>query len=161
MGGSAKAAKSSSGNQYNHLRKTLAQRNSVGSAPNSPERQSKEAPELTGSLTTLDRRAVDAEYEDEDSPPPSNLGFTRSKTSLDFGGRFSMRAKKKSAPPVGTLSRKVSLASDALQGSPLQVCTDCKEMILQVIRAQTTAHRLAMTRNLLNDMSINAKEEVF
>ena len=31
------------------------------------------------------------------------------------------------------------------------VCVDCKEMILQVIRAQSTARRIKMAKSLFND----------
>ena len=41
--------------------------------------------------------------------------------------------------------------SDRLEGEPLTVCVDCKEMILQVIRAQSTAKRIKMAKSLFNE----------
>ena len=40
--------------------------------------------------------------------------------------------------------------SGRLEGPILTVCVDCKEMILQVIRAQSTARRLRMAKSLFN-----------
>lgn len=37
------------------------------------------------------------------------------------------------------------------EGPPLTVCFDCKEMILQVIRAQSTARRIKMAKSLFNE----------
>jgi hypothetical protein len=33
------------------------------------------------------------------------------------------------------------------------VCIDCREMVLQVIRAQTTARRLQMAKNLFKNLN--------
>ena len=38
-----------------------------------------------------------------------------------------------------------------MEGEPLTVCVDCKEMILQVIRAQSTAKRIKMAKSLFNE----------
>ena len=40
--------------------------------------------------------------------------------------------------------------SDRLKESSLTVCVDCKEMILQVIRAQSTARRIKMAKSLFD-----------
>ncbi len=51
---------------------------------------------------------------------------------------------------------------ERLQGSLLQVCTDCREMILQVIRAQTTAKRFQIQHDFFANLSPNyPKDEVF
>ena len=49
---------------------------------------------------------------------------------------------------------------DALLGTRLQVCTDCREMVLQVIRTQKTARRLQMTQSLFLNLSLSYKEEL-
>ena len=41
--------------------------------------------------------------------------------------------------------------SDRLEGPNLTVCVDCKEMILQVIRAQSTARRIKMAKSLFDE----------
>lgn len=41
--------------------------------------------------------------------------------------------------------------SDKLEGPNLTVCVDCKEMILQVIRAQSTARRIKMAKSLFDE----------
>ena len=61
------------------------------------------------------------------------------------------------------LSRTESRADrkESIIGTLLTVCTDCKEMVLQVIRAQKTARRLQMTQSLfLNLTPVYTKEEI-
>ena len=41
--------------------------------------------------------------------------------------------------------------SGRLEGPNLTVCVDCKEMILQVIRAQSTARRIKMAKSLFDE----------
>ena len=44
----------------------------------------------------------------------------------------------------------------------LTVCVDCKEMILQVIRAQSTARRLKMAKSLFNGgLELSENKESF
>ena len=64
-----------------------------------------------------------------------------------FGGRSMSREETK----------------QSLQGSLLNVCLDCREMVLQVIRAQKTAKRLNMTKSLFLNLSpvYPSKEAVF
>ena len=51
---------------------------------------------------------------------------------------------------------------EQLQGSLLQVCTDCREMVLQVIRSQTTAKRFQIQQDFFANLSPNfTKDEVF
>ena len=38
-----------------------------------------------------------------------------------------------------------------LEGPNLTVCVDCKEMILQVIRAQSTARQIKMAKSLFDE----------
>jgi len=62
-----------------------------------------------------------------------------------------------------SLSRSESRADrkETLIGTLLTVCADCKEMVLQVIRAQKTARRLQMTQSLfLNLTPVYTKEEI-
>lgn len=50
---------------------------------------------------------------------------------------------------------------EAVLGSLLTVCTDCREMVLQVIRAQKTARRMAMTKSLFLSLGPGySKEEI-
>ena len=48
---------------------------------------------------------------------------------------------------------------DNIQGPLLQVCTDCRQMVLEVIRAKTTARRFQLTKALFSKNE--PKEEVF
>merc|ERR1711892_695605 len=61
------------------------------------------------------------------------------------------------------LSRTESRADrkESIIGTLLTVGTDCKEVVLQVIRAQKTARRLQMTQSLfLNLTPVYTKEEI-
>jgi len=65
--------------------------------------------------------------------------------------------RSNSGSPSGADSNR----RDSLLGTLLCVCTDCKEMVLQVIRAQKTARRLQMTQSLfLNLEPSYTKEEI-
>ena len=43
----------------------------------------------------------------------------------------------------------------------LQVCTDCREMVLQVVRADRTARRFQLTQSIFDQKNSYAREEVF
>jgi len=50
---------------------------------------------------------------------------------------------------------------ESMIGTMLTVCTDCREMVLQVIRAQKTARRLHMTQSLFLNLSpVQYKTEI-
>eukprot|EP00095_Tigriopus_kingsejongensis_P011473 maker-scaffold626_size122949-snap-gene-0.27 protein:Tk11473 transcript:maker-scaffold626_size122949-snap-gene-0.27-mRNA-1 annotation:"spire " len=124
-------------------------RNSAGSAPTSPESGRKISTESDlkyqqnnafGSLTLLN---VPGRDEYDNAPGPVSLPAT-------FVGGFAA-------------GRKKSKEQKDLQGSLLQVCTDCREMVLQVIRAQRTAKRFQLTQMLFANEHTStkyAKEEV-
>ena len=42
---------------------------------------------------------------------------------------------------------------DRLEGPRLTICVDCKDMVLQVIRAQSTARRLKLAKSLFDGSS--------
>ena len=70
-------------------------------------------------------------------------------------------AASSSAGPVSLPANIVQEKArrDDLQGPLLQVCTDCRQMVLEVIRAKTTARRFQMTKALFSKRE--TKEEVF
>ena len=47
------------------------------------------------------------------------------------------------------------------EGPALTVCVDCKEMILQVIRAQSTAKRIRMAKSLFTGDVETSENETF
>ena len=51
--------------------------------------------------------------------------------------------------------------SERLKESTLTVCVDCKEMILQVIRAQSTARRIKMAKSLFNGDETDQSSDIF
>ena len=51
--------------------------------------------------------------------------------------------------------------SDKLEGPNLTVCVDCKEMILQVIRAQSTARRIKMAKSLFDEEGEDDTNDAF
>ena len=52
---------------------------------------------------------------------------------------------KPAATPTGAIS---PIMADSNQGPERTLCQDCKEMILQVVRAQSTARRLQFAKSL-------------
>lgn len=110
---------------------------SAGSAPSSPNRSRKTGTimsnlatiqPMSSSLTSFDRAEVDEEYAEE--KPKKTSMFQRFSAS-----RMSHRVTTTSAP-------------DQDQGLQRQICMDCKEMVLQVVRAQSTAKRLQMAKSI-------------
>lgn len=125
-------------------------RNSAGSAPTSPELGRKSGIEPPGSMRdqtsgygSLNYLNVPEEDEYEGSGSaslPANV--------LDGTKRGGSKKSKE----------------ESLQGAMLQVCSDCREMVLQVIRAQRTAKRFQMTKMMFAKApksTIYAKEEIF
>ena len=51
--------------------------------------------------------------------------------------------------------------NDKLEGPNLTVCVDCKEMILQVIRAQSTARRIKMAKSLFDEAGEDQNNESY
>eukprot|EP00094_Tigriopus_californicus_P012961 TCALIF_12532-PA protein Name:"Similar to spir Protein spire (Drosophila melanogaster)" AED:0.16 eAED:0.16 QI:480/0.81/0.75/1/0.90/0.91/12/178/1180 len=125
-------------------------RNSAGSAPTSPEmgRKSSSGPpahfrdqiHAYGSLNYLNVPEED-EYEGSGSASlPANV--------LEGTKRVGSKKSKE----------------ESLQGAMLQVCSDCREMVLQVIRAQRTAKRFQMTKMMFANApksTMYAKDEIF
>lgn len=118
-------------------------RYSMGSAPTSPALGRKNALNkptsnltsqqmMSSSLTDFDRMAVDAEYDETDSGPISMPSFAKKPSYFQ---RFSRT--------------RLSQRSDSDSSGPQrQICMDCKEMVLQVVRAQSTARRLQFAKSL-------------
>jgi len=125
---------------------------------------------LSSSLTSFDHTAIDNEYGDDtinedisisekDEAGPPSLPFVRrtsyfqrfSQTRLS--NREQTRSNKsksvclKPATPTG-VSGAISPMADSNQGPERTLCQDCKEMILQVVRAQSTARRLQFAKSL-------------
>ena len=156
----------------NMLSGSSTRRYSHGSAPTSPAFQRKMAMSMvvetsdhlsgiksnltscqimSSSLTNFDRTEVDAEYdtineaidETDDQGGPTSLPFV-GKTS--YFQRFSRTRLSHREPPV----TKQSEAKNGLheEGPERQICLDCKEMVLQVVRAQSTARRLQFAKSL-------------
>jgi len=48
---------------------------------------------------------------------------------------------------------------EAVLGPQLTVCSDCREMVLQVVRAQQTARRLRMAQSLFLPLNPSYSEE--
>ena len=120
---------------------------SMGSAPTSPGIQRKFATTnltsqqlLSSSLTSFDQREVDDEY------GPSSLG-PKSSTSSYFQ-RFSRSYRSQRCHDRNDKPKNPDLSVNNQQGPVRQVCMDCKEMVLQIVRAQSTAKRLQFAKNL-------------
>merc|ERR1712008_250413 len=117
---------------------------------------------LSSSLTSFDHTEIENEYGDDtidedvsitekDEAGPPSLPFVR-RTS--YFQRFSQTRSNKSksvclkpATPTG-VSGAISPMADSNQGPERTLCQDCKEMILQVVRAQSTARRLQFAKSL-------------
>ena len=120
---------------------------SIGSAPTSPHLQRKMATSnltsqqmMSSSLTNFDTHAVDAEYDDElDNAGPQSLQPGAAGQPTYFQ-RFSRSRLSQRVP------EKIPEPSES--GPLRQICMDCKEMILQVVRAQSTAKRLQLAKSL-------------
>jgi len=113
---------------------------SAGSAPSSPVNKRKQG------VASLNRPA---------SAGPTSLPVFTSQGPSTIVSKFGEMKR--------ALSRTESRADrkESLIGTLLTVCTDCKEMVLQVIRAQKTARRLQMTQSLfLNLTPSYTKEEI-
>ena len=119
---------------------------SIGSAPTSPHLQRKMATSnltsqqvMSSSLTYIDTHAVDAEYDELDNAGPQSLQPAPAGQPSYFQ-RFSRSRLSQRVPA------KVPEPSES--GPLRQICMDCKEMILQVVRAQSTAKRLQLAKSL-------------
>ena len=55
---------------------------------------------------------------------------------------------KPAATPTGVSGAISPIMADSNQGPERTLCQDCKEMILQVVRAQSTARRLQFAKSL-------------
>ena len=105
---------------------------------------------------TIDK---DVSIAEKDEAGPPSLPFVRrtsyfqrfSQTRLS--NREQTRSNKsksvclKPATPTG-VSGAISPMADSNQGPERTLCQDCKEMILQVVRAQSTARRLQFAKSL-------------
>jgi len=114
---------------------------------------------MSSSLTSFDRRAVDEEYghsslghcsevvdECDAAGGPKSLPFQ--KHSNSGGGGYFQRFS----------SSRLSQRNRQPQEPPQrQICMDCKEMILQVVRAQSTARRLQMAKSLFQQQILANK----
>lgn len=100
-------------------------RNTAGSAPSSPELRKKRG-------TNNDSAASNAA--EATSQGPASL-------SVYTGHSQQPKSLEVTATSSADHSRKKVSKEELVAGSELQVCTDCREMVLQVIRAQTTANR--------------------
>ena len=122
----------------------------MGSAPTSPAVQRKMAMSMiseinssnlaasqlmSSSLTSFDRQAVDEEYDEQHEP-----------TSLPFVRKFSFRRRRRSR-----LSQQEKAGSN--EGPIRQMCMDCKEMVFQVVRAQSTARRIQLAKSLFQQQT--------
>ena len=101
----------------------------------------------------------DVSIAEKDEAGPPSLPFVRrtsyfqrfSQTRLS--NREQTRSNKsksvclKPATPTG-VSGAISPMADSSQGPERTLCQDCKEMILQVVRAQSTARRLQFAKSL-------------
>ena len=101
----------------------------------------------------------DISISEKDEAGPPSLPFVRrtsyfqrfSQTRLS--NREQTRSNKsksvclKPATPTG-VSDAISPMADSNQGPERTLCQDCKEMILQVVRAQSTARRLQFAKSL-------------
>jgi len=119
---------------------------SIGSAPTSPNLQRKFATSnltsqqaMSSSLTHFDIQAVEAEYDELDNAGPQSLQPMRAGQPSYFQ-RFSRSRCSQRVPDKNPV--------DSETGPLRQVCMDCKEMILQVVRAQSTARRLQFAKSL-------------
>lgn len=110
---------------------------------------------LSSSLTSFDRRVVDAEYDDDDrgandetDKGPTSLPFS----SLGSGGGGNNRSKSKTSYfqrfSRSRLSQRDVKPNIEESGPQRQICLDCKEMVMQVVRAQSTAKRLQFAKSL-------------
>ena len=117
---------------------------SIGSAPTSPQMQRRMTTSnltsqqmMSSSLTSFDVHEVDAEYDDDGDQGPQSLQISQP----SYFQRFSRsRCSQRAAP--------VKEDESSHQGPLRQICMDCKEMVLQVVRAQSTARRLQFAKSL-------------
>jgi len=103
-------------------------------APNSPDISLRQSQHLTSSLEAFPRTHTDEE-EDEyaNTVVASASSVTNLSAAAPFGGKKSSGRKK----------------SDTRKDSEMMnICVDCREMVLQVIRAQSTARRLQLAKSL-------------
>eukprot|EP00095_Tigriopus_kingsejongensis_P007765 maker-scaffold154_size301342-snap-gene-1.12 protein:Tk07765 transcript:maker-scaffold154_size301342-snap-gene-1.12-mRNA-1 annotation:"protein spire" len=129
--------------------------NSVGSAPNSPNlsrRRDEFVP--SGPMSLM---------------PISTVSATMGMETADHLGPVSLPPSHNVAmAPYATLpskSRRRSWMSsrdaerEKLEGSLLTVCTDCKDMVLQVIRSSRTTRRMHMVRAMFQS-SLSSPDEI-
>jgi len=113
---------------------------SAGSAPSSPVNKRKQA------VSSMTRPA---------SAGPTSLPVFTSQGPSTIMSRMGEMGRALSRTESRT-DRKESMI-----GTMLTVCTDCREMVLQVIRAQKTARRLHMTQSLFLNLSpVQYKTEI-
>jgi len=91
----------------------------------------------SSSLSNLAQNCREDEYANNSAAACNNSRETSQSQSADIRGRVDNQL---------TIS-----ISDRLEGPNLTVCVDCKEMILQVIRAQSTARRIKMAKSLFDE----------
>ena len=116
---------------------------SIGSAPTSPQMQQRRMTTsnltsqqiLSSSLTNFNTHEVDAEYDDPDGPQS-----LQPLSQPSYFQRFSRSRCSQRTPQ--------DHENDQDQGPLRQICMDCKEMVLQVVRAQSTVRRLQFAKSL-------------
>ncbi|XP_023323232.1 protein spire homolog 1 isoform X2 [Eurytemora carolleeae] len=79
---------------------------------------------------------------------------------------FTSQGPTKISARFGELKRVLSREDtrsrrESIEGTLLTVCTDCKEMVLQVVRSQKTAQRLQMAKSLYLQLSPGYKQEIY
>jgi spire-like protein len=124
---------------------TLPRGASAGSAPTSPNHRRR----CSGGPPASDRTGAAAGP--TSLPVFTSQGITTVSARLEDGRRHSI-----SRDTGSTLRSR----RESIQGTPLTVCHDCKEMVLQVVRSQSTARRVQMTRSLYLQLSPGYTPEI-
>jgi spire-like protein len=145
--------------------------NSAGSAPNSPDLRRKFSQDSHN--LNLVRRTEDLSLDNSflNSPAPQGITTISGLTSLPPAspepGSFQPISLPYNSSKYNTLPKKTnrrwsmissrsSVEREKLEGSPLNVCLDCKEMVLQVIRTSRTTKKMQLARSMFfNNLTPN------
>eukprot|EP00088_Acartia_fossae_P066572 TRINITY_DN8263_c0_g1_i1.p1 TRINITY_DN8263_c0_g1~~TRINITY_DN8263_c0_g1_i1.p1 ORF type:complete len:538 (-),score=107.24 TRINITY_DN8263_c0_g1_i1:396-2009(-) len=140
--------------------------NSAGSAPNSPdlprkfsqdsslhlpeEQEDTNSPgmSLDNSYLTTPSQGISTISGMASLPPASPEPGTFQPISLPYNSSKYNTLPKKTNRRWSMISSRSSVEREKLEGSPLNVCLDCKEMVLQVIRTSRTTKKMQLARSM-------------
>ena len=127
------------------FRSSFAQDDSVNSAPNSPMVRQKRNKSVSGGYIPTSN-LQSSQLMTSSLTSFSNIQEDEYENCVVAGSVTNLQSGPNSLEGTKTLGR--SFRRSSARHEMMSVCVDCREMVLQVIRAQSTARRLQLAKSL-------------